>query len=109
MTIAVDLGRKAIKQTNFKKSLLFSICCIAKQSFQPIYFSNEKNLFADNWRAEPTIFSIERISYSLKLLSGHFYTQYFIKTVLGPLCNNIDQTETLFFNALTFSRSHGKC
>ena len=33
---------------------------------------------------EPTIFFIEKISFSLKLFSGHFYGQSFIKTVRGP-------------------------
>ena len=35
-------------------------------------------------RVEPTIFSIEKISFSLKLFSGNFYGQSFIMTVLGP-------------------------
>ena len=39
----------------------------------------------DKWRVEPTIFFIEKISFSLKLFSGHFYGQSFIKTVRGPL------------------------
>ena len=30
------------------------------------------------------IFFIEKISFSLKLFSGHFYGQSFIKTVRGP-------------------------
>ena len=34
---------------------------------------------------EPTIFFIEKISFSLKLFSGYFYGQSFIKTVRGPL------------------------
>ena len=33
---------------------------------------------------EPTIFFIEKILFSLKLFSGHFYGQSFIKTVRGP-------------------------
>ena len=33
----------------------------------------------------PTIFLIEKLSFSLKLLSGFFYGQSFIKTVRGPL------------------------
>ena len=32
----------------------------------------------------PTIFLIEKLSFSLKLLSGSFYGQSFIKTVRGP-------------------------
>ena len=38
----------------------------------------------DKSRVEPTIFFIEKISFSLKLYSGHFYGQSFIKTVRGP-------------------------
>ena len=40
--------------------------------------------FVDKSRIEPTIFLIEKISFSLKLFSGHFYGQSFIKTVRGP-------------------------
>ena len=43
----------------------------------------------DKSRVEPTIFFIEKISFSLKLFSGHFYGQSFIKTVRGPLKDNI--------------------
>ena len=39
----------------------------------------------DKLRIEPTIFFLEKISFSLKLFSGHFYGQSFIKTVRGPL------------------------
>ena len=39
----------------------------------------------DKSRVEPSIFFIEKISFSLKLFSGHFYGQSFIKTVRGPL------------------------
>ena len=49
------------------------------------YSSNEKTAFVDKSRVEPTIFFIEKISFSLKLFSGHFYGQSFIKTVRGPL------------------------
>ena len=38
----------------------------------------------DKSRVEPTIFFIEKISFSMKLFSGHFYGQSFIKTVRGP-------------------------
>ena len=38
----------------------------------------------DKSRIEPTIFLIEKISFSLKFFSGHFYGQSFIKTVRGP-------------------------
>ena len=51
------------------------------------YLSNEKTAFVDKSRVEPSIFFIEKISFSLKLFSGHFYGQSFIKTVRGPsLC-----------------------
>ena len=43
-----------------------------------------KNTFADNSSVEPTIFFMEKISFSLKLFSGHIYGQSFIKTVRGP-------------------------
>ena len=46
--------------------------------------SDEKTAFVDKSRVEPTIFFIEKISFSLKLFSGHFYGQSFIKTVRGP-------------------------
>ena len=39
----------------------------------------------DKSRVEPTVFFIEKISFSLKLFSGHFYGQSSIKTVRGPL------------------------
>ena len=38
----------------------------------------------DKSRVESTIFFIEKISFSLKFFSGHFYGQSFIKTVRGP-------------------------
>ena len=47
--------------------------------------SSEKNTFADNSRVEPTIFLMEKLSFSLKFLSGDFYGQSFIETVRGPL------------------------
>ena len=43
--------------------------------------------FMDKSRVEPTIFFIEKISFSLKLFSGHFNGQSFIKTVRGPSIN----------------------
>ena len=46
---------------------------------------SEKITFADNLRLEPTIIFMETILFSLKLFSGHFYGQSFIKTVRGPL------------------------
>ena len=42
----------------------------------------------DKSRVEPTFFFIEKISFSLKLFSGHFYGQSFIKTVRGPSAND---------------------
>ena len=48
------------------------------------YLSNEKTAFVDKSSVEPTIFFIEKILFSLKLFSGHFYGQSFIKTVRGP-------------------------
>ena len=39
----------------------------------------------DKSRVEPTIFFMEKISFLLKLFSGHFYGQSFIKTVRDPL------------------------
>ena len=61
---------------------------IKNQSCLPLFFnwylSNEKTAFADNSRVKPIIFFIEKISFSLKLLSVFFYGQSFIKTVLGP-------------------------
>ena len=60
-----------------------------KQSFQPIlfnwYLSNEKTALVNKSRVERAIFFIEKIIFSLKLFSGHFYGQSFIKTVRGPL------------------------
>ena len=38
----------------------------------------------DKSRVEPTLFFIEKISFSLNFFSGHFYGQSFIKTVRGP-------------------------
>ena len=56
-----------------------------KQSFQPIFFncymSKGKTGFVDNSRVKATIFYKENVSFSLKLFSGHFYWQSFIKTV----------------------------
>ena len=41
----------------------------------------------DKSRVDPSVFFIEKISFSLKLFSGHFYGQSFIKTVRGPSSN----------------------
>ena len=58
---------------------------LQKHCFQHIllnqYLSHVKSLFEDDSKAEQTAFSMERISISLKLLSGHFYGQCCIKTV----------------------------
>ena len=43
----------------------------------------------------PTIFLIEKLSISLKLLSGFFYGQSFIKTVRGPLILCLYNIDTL--------------
>ena len=67
---------------------IFYLLNSKNKSFQPIFFncylSNEKTVIADNSRVKATIFFIEKISFSLKLFSGHFYRQSFIKTVRGP-------------------------
>ena len=48
--------------------------------------SNEKTVFVIKSTVEPTSFFIEKKkTFSLKLFSGHFYGQSFIKTVRGPL------------------------
>ena len=61
----------------------------SKFSFQPIFFnwylSNEKTAFLVKSSVQPTIFFIEKLSFSLKPFSGHFYGQSFIKTIRGPL------------------------
>ena len=51
----------------------------------------------DKTKVEPTIFFIEKILFSLKLFSGHFYGQSFIKTVRGPL--HYSSASTLAFCA----------
>ena len=60
----------------------------------------------DKSRVEPTIFFIEKISFSLKLFSGHFYGKSFIKTVRGPLSwkNHISQITKKSNNMLGFLR-----
>ena len=56
---------------------------LQKHSFLPI-FSNWYFGFWINSRVKPTIFFIEKISFSLKRFSGDFNGQSFIKTeVLG--------------------------
>ena len=49
------------------------------------YLSKVRKTLVDNSRVEPTVFIMEKISFSLKLFFGHFYEQSFIKTVRGPL------------------------
>ena len=55
----------------------------------------------DKSRVEPTIFFIEKILFSLKLFSGHFYGQSFIKTVRGP-CYFIGIMKDFRFKFLKF-------
>ena len=68
----------------------FSISYMLKSRnrvFNPYFFNqylpNVNSLFVDNSRAKPTTFSEEKVLFSLKLLSGHFYGQSCIKTVRG--------------------------
>ena len=44
----------------------------SKNRFFNPYLSNEKTAFVDKSRVEPSIFFIEKISFSLKLFSGQF-------------------------------------
>ena len=67
------------------------------------YLSNEKTAFVDKSRVEPTIFFIEKISFTLKLFSGHFYGQSFIKTVRGPWLS-YDKSLIHFFIGHDFNR-----
>ena len=63
----------------------------------------------DKSRVEPIIFFIEKLSFSLKLFSGHFYGQSFIKTVRGPL-SNLDQTKEICLeNYYKGKEAHIKC
>ena len=52
--------------------------------FSPGTCPMKKLLFVDKKRVEPTLIFIEKILFSLKLFSGHFYGQSFFKTVQGP-------------------------
>ena len=45
---------------------------------------NEKTAFVNKSRVEPTIFFIEKLSFSLNFFSGHFYGQFFIKGDSNP-------------------------
>ena len=49
-----------------------------------------KAIFADNSRAEPTILVMEKNIIFLETFSGHFYGQFFIKTVRGHLSTRSD-------------------
>ena len=57
-----------------------------------------KTAFVDKSRVEPIIFFIEKISFSLKLFSGHFYGQSFIKTVRGPLILMVNTVCVVFLS-----------
>ena len=67
---------------------------VLNPDFLKRYLSNETNPFADNLRVETIIFLMEKLSFSLKLVSGHFYGQSYIKSVRGPwLWGNINNAE----------------
>ena len=59
-----------------------------KQSLQPIFLIGtcpiRKDTFADNFRVEPTIFFMKKLSSFFNFFSGQFYRQSFIRTVRGP-------------------------
>ena len=67
----------------------------------PLPFTPSLNprVFAYNSRAEPTTFSIEKISFSLKLLSGHIYGQ----SCINPLERN-NQIWIYMFNVAKIKR-----
>ena len=55
------------------------------------YLSNEKTAFVDKSRVEPTIFFIEKRSFSFKLFSGHFMGNPSLRLsevlyILAPRC-----------------------
>ena len=59
---------------HFSKTFSISYMLNSKNSVSNPYFhllSNKKNIFVDNSRVEPTIFFMDKISFSLKLFSGH--------------------------------------
>ena len=64
------------------------ICADSPESSLPCFLIGtclmRENTFVDNKRVEPTIFFMEKISFSLKFFSDYFYGQSFIKTVRGP-------------------------
>ena len=73
---------------HFSKTFsIFYVLNSKKRVYNPYFLIGTflcENTFADNLRVEPTIVFMEKISFSLKLFSGHFYGQSFIKTVRGP-------------------------
>ena len=75
-------------------NIFVSISCMfnSKNSFQPIfynlYLSNEKSLFADNWRAKPTLLPLYfhgKNIISIEAFIWPFYGQYYNRTARGPL------------------------
>ena len=72
----------------------------------------------DKSSVESTIFFIEKILFSLKLFSGHFNGQSFIKTVRGPFscskftydtfqnANNKDADQTVLMQSWSAAFSH---
>ena len=86
---------------HFSKTFsIFYMLNSKKQSFQPIFFnwylSNENTAFVDKSSVEPPISFIEKISFSLKLLSGHFNGQSVIKTVRGGFLYNYVSYSLIF-------------
>ena len=64
------------ESTSVKLFSIFYMLNSKNRVFQPIflnrYLSKEKNNFADNSSVEPAIFLMEKLSFSMKLFSGHF-------------------------------------
>ena len=85
MPIQMDYLDQLGESTSKKLFSISYICSMAETELSTHFFiqylSNVKSLFADNSRAEPTIFYTEKLSFSLKLFSGRFYGQSCIKTV----------------------------
>ena len=79
-TVVESRGRGS---TSVKKSIFYMLN--SKNRVFNVYLSNEKKTFADKSRIELFIIFIEKISFSLKLLSSKCYGQSCIKTVRGPL------------------------
>ena len=82
-----------------QKTFLFPINRVFNPYFSNRYLFNDKNIYADNSRAESTIFSMENISFSKKLFSGQFYGQFFIETLRGPY----ETCVTCSFQMLSFA------